>query len=162
MSSISSGGDKRTRRRLTVEIRNSLRDLGLQLSLLNQQVSARIAIRLGDLNCLDVISRRGPLSPSTLARHTGLHPATITGVLDRLERAGWIARDRDPADRRAVVVRSLRERDGEIVRLYSGMNSAVDQILASYADDQLGVLADFLRRTADAGRTATDDLASDD
>jgi DNA-binding MarR family transcriptional regulator len=147
---------------LTAEIRNSLRDLSLQLSLLNQQVSAHIEIRPGDLSCLEVISRRGPLSPSALARHSGQHPATITGILDRLERAGWIARERDPGDRRAVVVRSLRERSGEIVRHYSGMNSAVGQILASYADDQLGVLADFLRRTADAGRTATDDLASED
>jgi hypothetical protein len=41
------------------------------------------------------------------------------------------------------------------------MNTSVDQICAGYSDAELHLLADFLRRTADAGRTATDELASD-
>jgi DNA-binding MarR family transcriptional regulator len=85
----------------------------------------------------------------------------MTGILDRLERGGWIARDRDPADRRAVVVRALRDRNTEVFRLFSGMNTSMDQICAGYADKELELLADFLRRTTDAGRTATDELAGD-
>jgi DNA-binding MarR family transcriptional regulator len=83
----------------------------------------------------------------------------LTGILDRLERGGWIARERDPRDRRAVVVRVRRDRGGELFRLYSGMNASMDRICAGYSDDQLELLADFLRRTTDAGRTATDELA---
>src|SRR5262252_2323959 len=122
----------RRRRRLTTGIRESLRELNGQLSLLNHQVGARLELRDGDLACLDLIDRYGPLSPSALARRAGLHPATMTGILDRLERAGWVARERDPgaADRRAVVVRTLRERGAELFRLYSGMNSAMDEICA--------------------------------
>jgi hypothetical protein len=37
----------------------------------------------------------------------------------------------------------------------------MDQICAGYSDDQLELLASFLRRTTDAGRTATDELAAD-
>ena len=48
------------------------------------------------------------------------HPATITGILDRLERGRWVARERDPTDRRAVVVRALRDRNAELFHLYSG------------------------------------------
>jgi len=107
------------------------------------------------------INRHGPLKPSALARGAGLHPATITGILDRLERGGWVARERDPSDRRAVVVRPLRDRNAELFRLYAGMNTAMDQLCAGYGDDELGLLADFLHRTTDAGRTATDQLASD-
>jgi DNA-binding MarR family transcriptional regulator len=62
------------------------------------------------LECLDLIDRYGPLSPSALARRAGLHPATMTGVLDRLERDGWIVRERDPADRRGVLVQPVRSR----------------------------------------------------
>jgi DNA-binding MarR family transcriptional regulator len=113
------------------------------------------------LDCLELINRHGPLNPSALARHAGLHPATITGILDRLERGGWVARERDPGDRRAVVVRALRDRNAELFRLYSGMNTAMDQLCASYGDDELQLLADFLHRTTNAGRTATDQLASD-
>ena len=154
----------RERRRLTTNIKDSLRELTNQVSLLNHKVGTKIELRDVDLDCLDLISREGPMSPSALARRTGLHPATMTGILDRLQRAGWITRERDPdaADRRAVTVRALRDRGGEIFHLYAGMNSAMDKICGGYTDEQLAVLADFLRRATDAGRAATDALASDE
>jgi DNA-binding MarR family transcriptional regulator len=150
------------RRRLAQAIKASLRDVGSQLSRLNHEVGGRLDIRAADLECLDHISREGPLSPTSLARLTGQHPATLTGILDRLERDRWIARDRDPDDRRGVVVRAERARGAEILRLYlveSGMNPALDEILAGYSEPDLGVIADFLRRTAGAGRAAADRLS---
>jgi DNA-binding MarR family transcriptional regulator len=151
----------RRRRRLTNEIKDSLRDLRGQLALLNHQVGGHLELRDVDLDCLDLISRQGPLSPGALARRAGLHPATMTGILDRLERGGWISRDRDPGDRRAVAVRALPDRGAELFRLFAGMNTRMDKLCAGYGDDQLELLADFLRRTTDAGRDATDELADD-
>src|SRR5436309_15130573 len=110
------------RRRLTAAIKHSLRELSIQLSLLNHQVGAHLDLRDVDLDCLDLIDRHGPLSPSALARWAGLHPATVTGILDRLESGGWVARERDPSDRRAVVVRAVRERSADLLRLYARMN----------------------------------------
>jgi DNA-binding MarR family transcriptional regulator len=165
MSSIASGEAEaaRRRRRLTNAIKESLRDLRNQLSLLNHRVGARVELKDIDLDCLELINRHGPLSPSALARRAGLHPATMTGILDRLQRGGWVTRDRDPdaSDRRAVTVRVLRDRGGELFRLYAGMNSAMDRICAGYTEAELELLADFLRRTTNAGRDATDDLAGD-
>ncbi len=165
MESIALDGgpdEARRRRRLNRAIKESLRDLGAQLSLLNHNVGARLDLKATDLECLDLITRYGPLSPSDLARRAGLHPATLTGILDRLERGGWIDRDRHPSDRRGVVVRAARGRGAEILRLYlvdSGMNDAMDQICAEYDEDGLELLGGFLRRTADAGRTAAERLA---
>jgi DNA-binding MarR family transcriptional regulator len=120
-SIISETGDPaRRRRRLTTAIKESLRELSVQLSLLNHHVGAHVDLKDVDFDCLELINRHGPLSPSALARRAGLHPATMTGILDRLERGGWVARDRDPSDRRAVVVRALRDRNTELIRLYSG------------------------------------------
>jgi DNA-binding MarR family transcriptional regulator len=163
MNSIASreSAAARRRRRLNRTVKEALRDLGGQLSLLNHSVGARLDLKATDLECLDVITRYGPVSPSTLARHAGLHPATMTGILDRLERGGWIERSRDPSDRRGVVVQAARGRGAEILRLYlvdSGMNSAMDEICADYDDAELELLAGFLRRTADAGRAAADRL----
>jgi DNA-binding MarR family transcriptional regulator len=146
---------------LNVAIKESLRELSIQLSLLNHRVGGHLDLKDVDLDCLDLIARHGPLSPSALARRAGLHPATMTGIIDRLERGGWVARDRDPSDRRAVLVRALRERNAELLRLYSGMNTSMDQICAGYGETELELLADFLRRTANAGRSATDELAGD-
>src|SRR5215469_12646378 len=153
---------RRRKRRLTNTIKESMRELSIQLSLLNHQVGVHLDIRDVDLDCLDLIARHGPLSPSALARRAGLHPATMTGILDRLERAGWVSRERDPSDRRGVVLSARRGRGAEVLRLYlveSGMNTAMDQICAEYEDEDLELLAGFLRRTADAGRTAAEKLA---
>ncbi|MGI5243843.1 MarR family winged helix-turn-helix transcriptional regulator [Dactylosporangium sp. CA-139066] len=147
------------RRRTTNAIKESLRTLSTQLSVLNHQVGTRLELRDVDFDCLDLVSRFGPLSPSALARRAGLHPATMTGVLDRLERGGWIARDRDPSDRRAVVVRALKDRAAEVYQLFSGMNGRMDELCAGYDDAQLELLASFLERVAEAGRVSADELA---
>ena len=149
----------RRRRRLDREVRASLRDVSVQLSLLNHQVRGQLELKGTDLECLDLISRDGPLSPSALARRAGLHPATMTGILDRLERGGWIVRERDPTDRRAVLIRAERGRGADVLRLYAGMNSAMDQIIGQYDEGQLELLAGFLHRTAEAGRAAAEELA---
>ncbi|MER6895322.1 MarR family transcriptional regulator, partial [Amycolatopsis sp. NPDC000740] len=91
MASGASGTDTaRRRRRTTVALKESLRELRNQLSLLNHQVGGQLKLKDVDLDCLELISFAGPLSPSALARRAGLHPATVTGILDRLQRGGWI------------------------------------------------------------------------
>jgi DNA-binding MarR family transcriptional regulator len=149
------------RRRLTNDVKEALRDLRIQLGVLNHQVGTRLELKDVDLDCLDLIARQGPMSPTALARRAGVHPATMTGILDRLERAGWVARERDASDRRAVVVRALRDRAGEVLRLFAGMNGAMDRICAGYDVAELTVLADFLRRTTEAGQAAADRLGTD-
>ena len=163
MSSVVSGNetDPRRRRQVSTVVKESLRELSVQLSLLNNQVGSRLNLKEVDVDCLDLISRHGPLSPSSLARRAGLHPATTTGILDRLERGGWIARERDPADRRAVQVRALRDRSAELFHLYGGMTSSMDAICDEYSETDLQLLAEFLRRTVEAGRSATDNLATE-
>lgn len=152
-------GDARGRRRRVTAVRQAMREVSTQLSLLNHQVGGHLELRPVDIHCLDLIATYGPLSPSALARRAGLHPATLTGVLDRLERGRWISRDRDPADRRGVLLRSLPDRGAEILGLYAGMNRSMDAICAGYTDAELEVIAGFLARTAAAGRTATTELA---
>ncbi len=161
MHSVENVGDARHRRRLTARVKGSLRDVRSQLALLNRQVGTHLDLKEVDFDCLDLINSHGPLSPSALAKRAGLHPATLTGILDRLERAGWIMRERATGDRRAVVVRSRPERLGEVYDLLSGMNTAVDNLCADYTPDQLGLLADFLDRVIIAGREAAEGLAMD-
>jgi DNA-binding MarR family transcriptional regulator len=148
-------------RRSTVAVKDALRELRNQLSLLNHQVSAQLALKDVDLDCLELIARHGPLSPSALARRAGLHPATMTGILDRLQKGGWIVRERDPeaADRRSIAVRAVRGRNAELFRLYAGMNTAMDELCAGYSEDELALIAGFLRRATSAGHDATGELS---
>jgi DNA-binding MarR family transcriptional regulator len=157
-----SAEEVRRRRRLTAEVKDSLRALSNQLSLLNHQVGAQLDLKDVDIECLELITRHGPMSPTALSKRTGLHPATITGILDRLQRGGWATRERDPdaTDRRAVTVRALRDRNKEMFQLYSGMNDTMDKLCSGYAENELELLAEFLRSTTDAGRDATTELVN--
>jgi len=160
MSPVSSRRAEEIRRRQNAssEIRNVLRELRIQLALLNYSVGSEVGLKDIDLDCLDILDTSGPLSPSALARRAGLHPATMTGILDRLERGGWIVRERDPSDRRAVLVRVLPDRYADLLRLYSRMSRSMNKLLAGYSDSELETIADFLRRTVEAGRDATEEL----
>ncbi len=103
-------GAARARRRLTTTVKETLRELSNQLSLLNHNVSSKVEIRSIDLDCLDIVVRHGPLSPTALARRAGLHPATVTGILDRLQRGGWVTRERDRTRPTGARSRSARYR----------------------------------------------------
>jgi DNA-binding MarR family transcriptional regulator len=143
---------------LQASVRRALNEAALQLSLLQRRVGARLELNNADLECFNIIYNEGPLNPRVLARRAGLHPATITGVLDRLEHGNWVLRERDPENRRQVLVRARRERNRELFSLLTGMNTAMGEVLDRYSTEELQVIADFLERTVTAGKTATDDL----
>lgn len=149
-----------TRPRLTNAIKQSLREMNAELAVLNHRVSASVELRDVDRACLDLISRTGATSPSALAQRMGLHPATTTGILDRLEAGGWITRQRDPNDRRAVLVELDRTRLNDLVERYTGMNAALDEICARYDPGQLEAIADFLARSAEAGQRAAEQITA--
>ena len=149
----------RRRRRAVNSVKEGLRDLRTQLAALNHRVGAEASLRDADLDTFDLVARHGPLSPSALARLAGLHPATMTGVLDRLETGGWIARRRDPADRRAIAVGAIPTRSADMVQMFSGMNEAMDEVCAGYDDAQLATIQDFLERAARAGQESAAKLA---
>ena len=154
------GSGTREHRRVVAELKRRLRDLNNQVALLNYRVGAQVELRDVDLDSLDYVFQHGPLSPTALARRIGLHPATMTGVLDRLESAGWIIRERDPGDRRSVLLRANPERAGELYRLYDGMNDRLDEVCAGYDQAQLETIADFLSRAREVGALATENFAA--
>ncbi|MGN6128271.1 MAG: MarR family winged helix-turn-helix transcriptional regulator [Humibacter sp.] len=154
--------DARTRRRATSELKRRFRDVNNQIALLSHHVSAQVELRDIDLDCLDFLAQHGPASPSALARRAGVHPATMTGVIDRLEKGGWIQRERAKDDRRAVVISVRPEAIGAVFRHYDGMNSQLDAVCDSYSPAELELIASFLERAADAGRRAVAEFSESD
>jgi DNA-binding MarR family transcriptional regulator len=162
MSPTRSAGRAPRRGQLHGEVARAVREVILQLTLFNRHVAGNLDLKDVDHACLNLIERHGPLSPRDLAFRAGLHPATMTGVLDRLERGQWVVRERDPSDRRAVLVRPLRLRTGELTRLYAPMLTFMNRICSGYSVTELERIAEFLGLVADAGRDASENLAADE
>lgn len=150
---------ERTPRRLSGEVKRTFRDVNNQIALLTHHVAAQVDLRDIDLDCLDFLAQNGPTTPSTLARKVAVPPATMTGVIDRLEKGGWITRQRDDADRRAVLVSVRQDAIGAVFRHYDGMNAQMDGVLAEYSPAELELIAGFLTRTAGAARRAVANFA---
>ena len=153
MSSVSNERD-----RLLQQVRDGLRELRRELARLNHRVGDRVKLRDLDLDCYDLIAQSGSITPGALAAAAGIHPATMTGVLDRLERGGWIVRDRAAGDRRSVVLRPAPRSAARLVPHFQGMSDAVDASCAGYTNDELRLVVDFLARAARAGDEAAADL----
>jgi DNA-binding MarR family transcriptional regulator len=142
---------------LVREVQFALRGIGTRLGRLNDAVAGLVDLKGGDIELLDHVGRVGPVSPGELAAQLHVHPATMTGILDRLEKGGWVARERDSPDRRKVKVRAIRTRGSELVRLYAPMNTAISKLCASFTTEQLTAIRDFLVGISTAAAEATDE-----
>jgi len=60
---------------------------------------------------LQEISKHDEITPGSLAKAVSLSQATVTGILERLEKSGFIARRRSETDRRKVLVKTTSEAD---------------------------------------------------
>src|SRR4051812_46164863 len=120
MSSVSptDADASRARRRTMNRITDGIRELGVVMTVLNLRAGEQVGLRDVEMKALDVLMREGAMSAKALGQRLAMPPATMTGILDKLEKGGWITRERDPDDRRVVLIQPVRERVGEIVRLF--------------------------------------------
>src|ERR671917_1409057 len=75
-----------------------------------QAVAERSGMNLTDLQCITILTSTGPITAGRLAEEMGLTTGSVTGVIDRMERAGYVRRERDPNDGRRVIVRPVSEK----------------------------------------------------
>jgi DNA-binding MarR family transcriptional regulator len=143
------------RRRAESEFLTALRSAGAAMQLLGAAAADRIGINVTDLNCLNILALSGQLTAGELARKTGLTTASITGVLDRLEEAGFVHRERDTQDRRRVVVRIDVARGlRDVAPVFAPIIAAWQAVAAGYTDGQLGLILDFQHKLEQIMRDA--------
>jgi DNA-binding MarR family transcriptional regulator len=146
-------GASAERQRLENEFLLAMRRAGSIMQLLGQVSAERIGINVTDLNCLNIVALTGPMTAGDLAKATGLTTASITGVVDRLAEAGYVTRERDPADRRRVVVRLVTERAvSDIATVFQPMVAAWQQMAEGYSDEELELIMRFYGQMAEVIR----------
>jgi DNA-binding MarR family transcriptional regulator len=125
-------------------ILGTLRVIDGDMDRLDEAAAARLGISRSDFRCLDILSRGRALTPGQLASETGLSTGAITALLDRLERAGYIARQRDRHDRRSVLIVPSERSTREVWPIFRGVTRAATRILSRFSLGELESIARFL------------------
>ncbi|GAA3750438.1 DNA-binding MarR family transcriptional regulator [Spinactinospora alkalitolerans] len=107
-------------------------------------MAGRFGMNPTDMQCWSLLQISGPMTPGRLARLTGLTSGAITAVIDRLERDGYVRRERHPEDRRKVMVAVRPREDSDISRSFLGLREAMIDLHEGYSDDELRLITRWL------------------
>lgn len=118
-----------------------------------QAVAERSGMNPTDLRCLAILTSTGSITAGQLAETMGLTTGAVTGVVNRMERAGYVRREKDPADGRRVVIRPVPEElERAGVGFLGSQEGEVDALVSEYDDRSLAIILDFMRKTNAATR----------
>ena len=117
--------------------------------LLHHAIAEHLDIGPTDLQCLDLLRERESLAGSELAALTGLTTGAITGVVTRLERAGYLRREPDPHDARKQKLRPALERTQGIHQAFEPIRKDLSAVLEGFDSHQLSAIANFLQHTTE-------------
>jgi DNA-binding MarR family transcriptional regulator len=136
------------------------REISSAAVMFHTAVAARQGLSATEEKALDVLMREGPMTHADLRAHTGLAPASVTDLIDRLERKGYAERAPHPKDRRRVLVSAIADRVyADMAPLFADWVRSLEELYATYSDAQLRVISDFMSKAAERQRVATERLA---
>jgi DNA-binding MarR family transcriptional regulator len=134
------------------------RRLSMATIMFHQAVADRLGLHPTDHKCIDLLASAGSTTAGELAEATGLTTGAITGVIDRLEAAGFVRREDDPNDRRRVIIRVVPKRYRDIARLFEPFAAAFAEMGGRYSAQELATILDFMTRSVQVLRDATLEL----
>lgn len=117
--------------------------------LFHHAVAERLGLGPTDHKCLDVLRERGPMIGRELAAITGLTSGAITGVVARLERAGYVRREPDPGDQRKQILHAAPERARDLEAVFGPIREDAASLLAGFDAQELAAIAAFLTRATE-------------
>ena len=127
-----------------------VRSLG-QMTMRLQEVNQAFDEAVGARNNLSTVELRalstlmaGERTAGEIAKTTGLKPSSVTSLIDRLERTGYLGRKSDPADRRKVVLEATSKAHALAATYYGGLAKAGEEMLASHSISELTLLSEVM------------------
>ena len=132
------------REELIKTIIDKYREMSTETIVFHQGVADVLGVHISDHKCLDLIYRFGAMPAGKLGELTGLTTGAVTGMIDRLEEAGYVRRTNDPEDRRRTIVESTKNRklERKIEGIFMPLHERMHKLLSSYSDRELAFLLD--------------------
>lgn len=129
-----------------------------------QEMAQRLGLTVTDLLCFACVLKAGEdlLTAGDLAEHAHVTTGAVTGILNRLERGGYVTRVPDPADRRRVRVAAVPAAVARVHALYEPYYTRLNAVFADYSPDEIAVLADWFTRTTTLAHGYIEELRAKD
>ena len=128
----------------------------------NAQAAERVGMSLTDMQMLHMLQLYGPATPGKLAAYTGLSSGGVTVALDRLEKAGYIRREANPADRRSLLIKMMPAKLRRLAGMYESIESETRRLLATLPERDLEAVVRFFETLADARASRETPLRPDE
>jgi DNA-binding MarR family transcriptional regulator len=145
---MSSG--RMTRQELLKAVQEAGSRYGARFLLVHQAVAERLGLNIIDLRCLRLAQEAVEPTAGYLARITGLTTGTITGLLDRLEKARFVRRERDTEDRRKVIVKVLPGGAQKVEKIMAPLSEDMNKALQAFTEEELKAVVRFFEVTEGA------------
>jgi DNA-binding MarR family transcriptional regulator len=134
---------------LAVALGAAMADLQAAINADDQALADHLSVHRTDLHCLDLIFRHGPLPAGRLARMLGLTPGSVTALVDRLIKAGYVQRTPDPTHGRRVLIVPTERAARIVTELFRERLAEAHTELGDFTDAELDAIVRFLRSAAD-------------
>ncbi len=126
-----------------------LHKYGMRTSIFQQNMAQKMGVVHTDLKTANILNETGPITAGELSKITGLSTGSVTALVDRLEKAGYVSRERDESDRRRVMIVPMPERHKQIMNHYNSLGMKIKQLGNHYGDDELKLILKFLSDITD-------------
>jgi DNA-binding MarR family transcriptional regulator len=145
------------------EVSWALRALNRATTDMDRALAEHIRLRPMDYDAIGHLmeSERSPLGTLELAARLRISPGSATELVDRLERAGHVTRERSPHDRRRVQVTVQPRAVGQVIGGLTPLFDALDALAEEYSPAEQQAITDYLRKAADRTRTFMASLDTD-
>jgi DNA-binding MarR family transcriptional regulator len=136
------------RKELLKQLDDEMRQMSTWTVLFHSAIAEQVKLNVTDQKCLDILYQHGSLAAGQLADITGLTTGAITGVIDRLEKAGYVHRERDPNDRRRVIIQPALEKAAQdLGPIFTHFQQHYLPLLENYQKDELNLLICFFQES---------------
>jgi DNA-binding MarR family transcriptional regulator len=138
------------------------REMSTETIMFHQVLADMLGLHITDHKCLDLLRQHGAMPAGRIAELSGLTTGAVTGVTDRLEKAGYVRRANDPKDRRRTIVEPTRNKKWErnVEAIFIPLHERMRKILSSYSDSELAFLLDVLTKSIELTREESKKLRS--
>lgn len=134
---------------LLKQLIEGLHRYGMRTSIFQQNMAQKMGVVHTDLKTANILNETGPLTAGELSKITGLSTGSVTALVDRLEKAGYVRRERNESDRRRVMIVPIPERHKEIMNHYKSLSSKIKQLGEDYEGQELNLILTFLSDITD-------------